>query len=158
MLGGDTLQELRSSLVMAEQEREGGVSPHISPFTSLPDVGNLLSGAGFALTTVDQEHFTVHYADAFILMYDLRGMAENNATLFRRKFISKETFFSAAAIYKEIYGNPDGSIPATFNVIYFIGWAPHHSQPKPKTRGSQQYSFSDIDRIVGTPPKKKEDK
>jgi NADH dehydrogenase [ubiquinone] 1 alpha subcomplex assembly factor 5 len=154
MLGGDTLQELRSSLVMAEQERDGGVSPHISPFTTLPDVGNLLSSAGFSLTTVDQEQFTVNYADAFILMYDLRSMGENNATLLRRKFVSKETFISAAAIYKAVYGNSDGTIPATFNVIYFIGWAPHQSQPKPKSRGSQQASFADIDRLVGTREKK----
>jgi len=89
MFGGETLQELRSSLIMAEQEREGGISSHISPFTTLPDVGNLLSGAGFSLTTVDQELFTVNYADAFILMHDLRGMAENNATILRRKYVSK---------------------------------------------------------------------
>lgn len=32
MLGGDTLFELRSSLQVAQQEREGGFSPHVSPF------------------------------------------------------------------------------------------------------------------------------
>ena len=33
MLGGDTLYELRGSMQLAEQERRGGVSPHISPMT-----------------------------------------------------------------------------------------------------------------------------
>jgi NADH dehydrogenase [ubiquinone] 1 alpha subcomplex assembly factor 5 len=31
VLGGDTLFELRTSLQLAEVEREGGISPHVSP-------------------------------------------------------------------------------------------------------------------------------
>jgi hypothetical protein len=31
LLGGDTLFELRTSLQLAEVEREGGISPHVSP-------------------------------------------------------------------------------------------------------------------------------
>ena len=31
MLGGSTLYELRTSLQQAEQERLGGIAPHISP-------------------------------------------------------------------------------------------------------------------------------
>ena len=34
ILGGDTLFELRGSIQLAEQERKGGVSPHISPMAS----------------------------------------------------------------------------------------------------------------------------
>lgn len=29
---------------------------------------------------------------------------------------------------EELYGNEDGSIPATFQLLYFIGWKPHPSQ------------------------------
>lgn len=35
MYGGETLFELRSSLQLAELERKGGISPHISPFTQV---------------------------------------------------------------------------------------------------------------------------
>ena len=31
LLGGDSLFELRTSLQLAEVEREGGISPHVSP-------------------------------------------------------------------------------------------------------------------------------
>jgi NADH dehydrogenase [ubiquinone] 1 alpha subcomplex assembly factor 5 len=31
ILGGETLFELRTSLQLAEVEREGGISPHVSP-------------------------------------------------------------------------------------------------------------------------------
>eukprot|EP01124_Arcella_intermedia_P001988 TRINITY_DN11096_c0_g1_i2.p1 TRINITY_DN11096_c0_g1~~TRINITY_DN11096_c0_g1_i2.p1 ORF type:complete len:291 (+),score=58.52 TRINITY_DN11096_c0_g1_i2:104-874(+) len=100
LFGEDTLQELRSSFVLAEKEIVGGVGHHISPFTSISDVGNLLNGAGFTLTTIDQELMTVNYADAFILMYDLRRMAENNVSVLPRRFVSKETFCAVASIYQ----------------------------------------------------------
>ena len=51
MFAEDTLIELRESFAMAEQERDGGVSPHVSPFVGVADVGNLLMGAQFALPT-----------------------------------------------------------------------------------------------------------
>ncbi|XP_064915935.1 arginine-hydroxylase NDUFAF5, mitochondrial isoform X2 [Columba livia] len=52
MFGGDTLYELRCSLQLAELEREGGFSPHVSPFTAVSDLGHLLSRAGFTTLTV----------------------------------------------------------------------------------------------------------
>lgn len=41
----------------------------------------------------------------------------------------------------EIYGNKDGTIPATFQILYMIGWRPDPSQPKPLPRGSGEISF-----------------
>ena len=41
----------RSAFVAAELERRGGVSPHVSPLVEPPNVGNLLSNAGFAMPT-----------------------------------------------------------------------------------------------------------
>lgn len=35
LFGGDTLYELRSSLQLAELERKGGLSAHISPFAQV---------------------------------------------------------------------------------------------------------------------------
>lgn len=52
MVGGETLYELRCSLQLAETEREGGFSPHISPYTAITDLGNLLGQAGFSMLTV----------------------------------------------------------------------------------------------------------
>lgn len=52
MVGGESLYELRCSLQLAETEREGGFSPHISPYTAVTDLGNLLSRAGFNMLTV----------------------------------------------------------------------------------------------------------
>jgi NADH dehydrogenase [ubiquinone] 1 alpha subcomplex assembly factor 5 len=57
-------------------------------------------------------------------------MAENNAVLKRRKNVSKDTIMAAASVYQSLFGNTDGSVPATFQVVYFIAWTPHESQPK----------------------------
>lgn len=47
----------------------------------------------------------------------------------------------------ELYGNEDGTIPATFQIIYMIGWKPDPSQPKPLERGSGDVSIKDLYRL-----------
>lgn len=73
VFGGDTLYELRSSLQLAELERRGGLSPHVSPFTEIRDVGNLLSRAGFTMLTIDTDEIVITYPSMFELMWDLKG-------------------------------------------------------------------------------------
>jgi NADH dehydrogenase [ubiquinone] 1 alpha subcomplex assembly factor 5 len=149
MLGGDTLQELRTSFVLAEQEREGGVSPHVNPMISVRDAGNLLTRAGFSIPTIDNDFLTVYYPDAFTLMNHLQFMGENNALLSRREMISRETLYGAAAIYDSMFRTEKG-ISATFEIIYMIGWAPDPSQPKPARRGSGEISLKDLAKQFGT--------
>ncbi|CAG8848020.1 11815_t:CDS:2, partial [Racocetra persica] len=56
-----------------------------------------------------------------------------------RSFLKRDTLLAAAAIYKELHGKPDGTIPATFQ----IGWKPDVSQSKPKPRGSATMSLKE---------------
>ncbi|KAG0262804.1 hypothetical protein DFQ27_002117 [Actinomortierella ambigua] len=140
LFGGDTLFELRTSLQLAEQDREGGISPRVSPMADSRDLGALLSRAGFTLTTVDVDEVTVNYPSAIELMQDLRAMGESNAVLTRRAFLKRDTMMAAAAIYQEMYGNPDGSVPATFQILYMIGWKPSPTQFKPLERGTSNGS------------------
>ncbi|KAI9574829.1 S-adenosyl-L-methionine-dependent methyltransferase [Boletus coccyginus] len=144
MFGGDTLFELRSALQLAEIDREGGISPHVSPMTDTKDISNLLNRAGFTLLTVDTDEVRVGYPSMWELIEDLKDMGEGNAILGRRHFLHRDTLASASAIYQELHGNEDGSIPATFQVIYMIGWKPSSTQPKPLQRGSAQSSLKDV--------------
>lgn len=41
----------------------------------------------------------------------------------------------------------DDVIPATFQVVNFIGWKPDPSQPKPAARGSATVSLKDLDNV-----------
>ncbi|XP_068607113.1 arginine-hydroxylase NDUFAF5, mitochondrial [Brachionichthys hirsutus] len=147
MVGGDTLYELRCSLQLAETEREGGFSPHVSPFTAGTDLGALLGGAGFNMLTVDVDDVQVCFPGIVEVMTDLQGMGESNCSWNRRPLLHRDTILAAAAIYKEMYGHEDGSVPATFQILYLIGWKPHESQTKPLKRGSATASLRDLSKI-----------
>jgi NADH dehydrogenase [ubiquinone] 1 alpha subcomplex assembly factor 5 len=137
MVGGDSLRELRESLMLAEMEVEGGVSPRVSPFADLRDMGALLQRAGFALPVADVDSITVTYPSALALMHDLRGMGETGCDRNRRHAVTRRaTLLRAAAIYQERFADRDGRIPASFEILYLTGWAPHASQPRPLRPGS----------------------
>ncbi len=143
MLGGETLKELRAALLAAEVEVEGGAGPRVSPFADVRDLGALLQRAGFALPVADVDDIEVSYPDAIKLMADLRGMGEANAVANRRKgFSRRATLMRAAELYAERHADPDGRLPATFQVIYLTAWAPHESQPQPLAPGSARTRLS----------------
>ncbi len=144
LLGGETLFELRHALIEAELAEEGGAGPRVSPFADVRDLGTLLQRAGFALPVVDSDTVTATYADALALMRDLRAMGETNAVQERRRgFTRRATLARAAAIYAEQFGQPDGRIPASFQIITLTAWAPHASQPKPLRPGSATARLAD---------------
>ncbi|KAF8530905.1 S-adenosyl-L-methionine-dependent methyltransferase [Gautieria morchelliformis] len=144
LFGGDTLFELRTSLQVAEAEREGGISPHISPMTDTRDVSNLLGRAGFTLLTVDVDEVKVSYPSMWELMEDLSDMGEQNAVVERRHTIHRDTLVAASAIYKELHGLADNTVPATFQIIYLIGWKAAPSQPKPLERGTGKQNLKEV--------------
>ncbi|RKP34427.1 S-adenosyl-L-methionine-dependent methyltransferase, partial [Dimargaris cristalligena] len=112
MVGGDSLFELRTSLQLAELEREGGMSPRVSPMTDPRDMSDLLARAGFALTTVDVDEIVVNYPSALHVMQDLRAMGESNAIIRRRPYLPRDTLMAATSIYQALHGNEDGTVPA----------------------------------------------
>jgi hypothetical protein len=115
------------------------------------DASNLLQRAGFTLLTVDVEDITISYPSMWELIEDLRDMGESGAVLGRRPFIKRDILLSAEAIYKgqfvvwgvkswmllairrgladaiwnsvELHGHEDGTVPATFQVIYLVSLA-----------------------------------
>lgn len=144
MFGGETLCELRDSLTWAEIEIDGGLSPRISPFPQLQELGALLQRAGFALPVVDSERITVTYDHPFKLMAELRGMGEANALVERRRTpLRRGTLLAAAKYYQDRFADSDGRIPATFELHFLTGWAPHESQQKPLRPGTAQQRLAD---------------
>jgi len=144
VLGGETLTELRQVLAAAEIDCEGGLSPRVAPFVDLRDMGGLLQRAGFALPVTDSDQVTVRYKDIFGLIADLRAMGATNPLLARqRKPMGKATLLRASELYREKFGDPDGRIRASFEIIWFSGWVPHESQQKPLKPGSAQMRLAD---------------
>lgn len=147
MLGGQSLYQLRCSLQLAENERKGGLGLHVSPLIQANDLGRLLQRTGFNMITIDADEIIINYPTMFELLTDLQEMGESNSLWNRSVHLDRSIILAAAAIYKDMYGNEDGSIPASFQVYNFIGWKPHESQPKPLERGSGNFSFKDIQNL-----------
>jgi NADH dehydrogenase [ubiquinone] 1 alpha subcomplex assembly factor 5 len=145
VFGGETLRELRDSFEQGELKIEGGVSPRISPFIRAEDLGKLLQRAGFALPVVDLDTITVSYGEVLKLLGDLRGMGESNAVMERRKNPTRrETLMAAIAHYLETYGDDDGRVPATFQVLFITAWAPAPTQQQPALRGAPAPHMGDL--------------
>lgn len=145
LAGGETLHQLRHCLMDAEMRIRGGASPRVAPFADKPQMGALLQRAGFALPVVDSELVTVSYEHAFRLMQDLRMMGESNSVANRdKRFAGRALFMETARLYADTYAEPDGRIPATFEIIFLLGWAPHESQQKPLRPGSARTSLAEV--------------
>lgn len=99
------------------------------------------------MLTIDTDEIVVGYPSMFELLHDLKGMAENNAAFNRPLHLSRDTLLAAASIYKDMYGKDDG-IAATFQILYFVGWKPAPSQPKPLERGSANVSLKDLGKVI----------
>lgn len=99
------------------------------------------------MLTIDTDEIIVGYPSIFELMWDLKGMAENNAAYNRPLHLSRDTLMAAGSIYKDMYGKDDG-ITATFQIIYFVGWKPAPYQPKPLDRGTGEVSLKDIGKLI----------
>ncbi|WP_366654982.1 methyltransferase domain-containing protein [Fodinicurvata sp. EGI_FJ10296] len=152
MLGGDTLIELRETILRTEMDMLGGVSPRLSPLAEIRDAGGLLQRGGFALPVADAETVTVTYQNAFALFRDLRGMGETQAGLHANAAIPPRTFWpEVARRYTEQFAGSDGRIPATFQILYLTGWAPDESQPKPLQPGTASSRLADALRTTEIP-------
>jgi NADH dehydrogenase [ubiquinone] 1 alpha subcomplex assembly factor 5 len=148
MMGGDSIFELRTSLQLADLERRGGVSPHVSPMADVRDIGGLLTKAGFKLLTVDVDDVVVDYPDTFALMMDLQAMGEGNAILKSAGGLgglSRDVLLANESVYRQLHGEEGKEgIPGTFRIIYMIGWKEGAGQGKPLPRGSGQLNLKDV--------------
>jgi SAM-dependent methyltransferase len=136
LLGGGTLSELRSAFAQAEIATRGGVSPRVSPFADVRDLGGLLQRGGFALPVADIERLTVRYRDFSTLARDLRAHGLTNLLNERSKRpLRRDTLAALLDTYASHHAE-DGKLRAQFDTLYLTGWAPHESQQVPLKPGS----------------------
>lgn len=119
-----TLEELRDAFAQA-----GDAAGHVSPFTHIQQVGDALLHAGFRDPVLDTDRFTLRYADVRGLMQDLRGIGAANAMQSRRRSLTgKQRMQRMVAAYESL--RDDGGLPATYEVVYALAWAPPPGQPE----------------------------
>ncbi len=144
LFGGSTLHELREAFAFAESETRGGVSPRVSPFADVRDLGGLLQRAGFALPVADVERTVARYASFATLVEDLRALGETNVLAERsRRPLPRVVLEALARRYADKHADGDGKLRATFDIVYLTGWAPHESQQKPLPPGSARTRLAD---------------
>lgn len=137
LLGAGTLTELREAFAQAEIQTRGGVSPRVSPFADVRDLGALLQRGGFALPVADVERLVVRYRDFPGLVKDLRAHGFTNVMSARSKQpLRRDTLTALLAHYAGHHADPDGRLRARFETVYLTGWSPHESQQQPLKPGS----------------------
>ena len=75
---------------------------------------------------------------------ELGGMGQSNALLRRRHGpLRRATVTTACTLYRERFGDAEGRVPATFDILFLTAWKPHASQPRPLPRGSGKVSLAE---------------
>ena len=108
------------------------------------EYGALLQRAGFALPVADAETLTLRYASPREVMREVRALGGGNVLLARsRKPLSRQVLERAEALYRERHATEDGLVRASYEIVYFTGWAPDPSQQKPLKPGSAAQRLAD---------------
>lgn len=142
--GPDTLQELRNAFAEAEQGAEA--TPHVSPFARIAQIGDALMAAGFRDPVVDRDTTVTSYPDLPTLMRGLRAIGATNALQARRRTLTgKARFVRAATAYRDQSGT-DGALPATWETITAMAWAPEYGAPIREADG--EIARFPVDRIA----------
>ena len=115
-LGPDTLKELRASWAAVDQQ------VHVNTFLDLHDVGDAMLHARLAEPVLDMEHITLTYRDSMTLMRDLKELGAHNINPGRSQGLTGPRKLKAVMAAYEQFRQPDGQLPATYEVVYGHAW------------------------------------
>jgi malonyl-CoA O-methyltransferase len=133
--GPDTLMELR--VAFAEVDGE----PHVSRFADMHVIGDALVAQGFRDPVLERDEFVLTYADVATLMRDLRAIGATNADTGRRRSLTGKRRLAQATEAYDAFRDPDGRLPATYEVIYVQAIAPPVGQPQRGADGDDIAAF-----------------
>ena len=121
--GPDTLWELRDAFAHAD------AAPHVSPFADIAGFGDALVRAGFRQPVIDRDLDITRYPDLAGLMRELRAIGATNALASRRHTLTGRARFTAAATAYDAMRGSDGLLPASWETISAMAWAPEPGAP-----------------------------
>ena len=136
-----TLQELRDAFAQS-----GDAAAHVSPFAHIQQVGDALLHAGFRDPVLDSDRFTLRYPDVQSLMQELRGIGAGNALQDRRRSLTgKQRLQRMRDAYERL--RADGSLPASYEVVYALSWAPPPGQPERAGEGAGELARFPLEQL-----------
>ncbi len=114
--GPDTLRELRAAWAQVDDR------PHVNTFIDMHDVGDALIRAGFGQPVMDVEHFTLTYEQPEGVLRDLKAIGATYSAADGRGLTPPGRLRAMLAAY-ERFRQPDGRVPATYEVVHGHAWA-----------------------------------
>jgi SAM-dependent methyltransferase len=140
--GEGTLNELRDSMLAVESAICGGAAMRVDPFTDIRQAGALLQRAGFALPVTDCDQLTLRYSNVRALIAELRAMGATSALTGPVRPLPRGFLDALESRYRSQYGDADGKIRVTVNLVHLTAWKPHEGQQKPLEPGSARTSLA----------------
>lgn len=121
--GEENLSQLAHVLYESENELYGGMSPKMPPTIDVKTAANLLAKAGFKNPISDFVKIEVEYSKPLNLLHDIKAMGQGNILVKKsRLFFTRKFLTTIDKNYRKIYGNDNGNIDATFEIITVTGW------------------------------------
>lgn len=121
-LGLETLIELKQAAFRAD----GGM--HVNDFTDIREVGDRMLAAGFQNPVLDVDRITLTYSKVSGLLKDLKGVGAHNVRNDRQRTLTGKGFLQKLEQEYETF-REDGVLPASYEVVYAMAWAPEQGQP-----------------------------
>ena len=121
--GPETLWELREAFAHTD------AAPHVSPFADIAGFGDALVRAGFRQPVIDRDLDITRYPDLAALMRELRAIGATNALASRRNTLTGRARFTAAARAYDHMRGSEGLLPASWETISAMAWAPEAGTP-----------------------------
>jgi malonyl-CoA O-methyltransferase len=123
-----TLQELRAAWSAADD----GV--HVNDFVDMHDFGSALQRAGFTEPVLDVDRHLRHYPDATALMRSIKAIGAHNLHAARRRGLTGRGAYARMIDAYETQRGARG-LPATWQVVYAVAWAPDARQAAAPLQG-----------------------
>jgi len=137
--GPDTLKELRDSWAAVDN------AVHVNAFIDMHDIGDALLRGGFADPVMDAERFTLTYPDVRMLMRELKLLGAHNAASGRSRSLTGKGRLRIMTAAYESYRD-GGTLPATFEVVYGLAWAPTKAAAHARDKGVVQVPLTALRR------------
>jgi malonyl-CoA O-methyltransferase len=120
--GPDTLHELRAAFAAVD------AGEHVNRFAPIQAVGDAMLASGLRDPVLDGDDFTLTYRDVRTLMHELRAIGAGNALAARRRSLTGKAQMQRVFDAYESFRR-DGTLPASYEVIYAHAWGPEPGQP-----------------------------
>ncbi len=113
--GPDTLKELRAAFTVVDARS------HVSRFTDMHDIGDMLVHAGYQNPVMEMEQITLTYETLMALMQDLKFVGAHNAAADRpRGMLGRGAWQQLEQGYERY--RQEGRLPVTYEVVYGHAW------------------------------------